>query len=683
MKHFTIRVKLIIAFLAVALSVSAVFLIQSYYNNQKSEAQAFTSMLEQYRTGVLKMTLVQNDFIDIDLNSVGFYKTQVSKRLSDNEYYQSEMMALLDEMAVFRSRSNKEFQGRVSNLKHKQSAHAKAFENITEATIDLGFKDYGITGEMRSYAHSIEANYPELIPAGEILMLRRHEKDFIVRKEDGYIEKFVILSDKIMKDLKGASKTPKIEACIKEFEAYIALFHELVQLSNRIGLGSDVGLHQALEASRNDLLQGIDDFLKAEKEQTDIFLAGIKSWFFAFLILSIVVAVLIVSWLSKILSLPIVDLATHIRHFIQSEFRQTYKIDRFENRKDEIGSLYGNFKMMAEEITVHFKNYRDNAEKKHKEIMAQKAEIEDKTLLLEDQRNLLAQQNKSMTDSISYAQRLQRSLFPNKDQMHQILGDHLLMFQPKDIVSGDFYWVEETADSVYFGVIDCTGHGVPGAFMSVLGYNYLSMALHVMDLRETNHILDFINKSISVRLNQHSTEGEIKDGMDLGLCRYIKGGNVVQFSGANRPVVVVKKGEAVVHNSDRLHIGWNFENQRQPFTSKEITLDENDIIYLFTDGYNDQFGGANDKKFKFNQFRALLAESDPKNLGRTSQLILDTFLTWKGNADQVDDVCVLGVRAGNLMEKAMGVKHIEALKTGKNQIASSPNTENIRMISAT
>jgi serine phosphatase RsbU (regulator of sigma subunit) len=337
--------------------------------------------------------------------------------------------------------------------------------------------------------------------------------------------------------------------------------------------------------------------------------------------------------------------------------------------------------MMAEEITVHFKNYRDNAEKKHREIMAQKAEIEDKTLMLEDQRNLLAQQNKSMTDSISYAQRLQRSLFPNNDQMHQILGDHLLMFQPKDIVSGDFYWVEETADSIYFGVIDCTGHGVPGAFMSVLGYNYLSMALHVMDLRETNDILDFINKSISVRLNQHSSEGEIKDGMDLGLCRYMKGGDVVQFSGANRPMVVIRNGEAKVYDSDRLHIGWNFENQRQPFTAREISLEKDDLVFLFSDGYNDQFGGAKDKKFKFNQFRALLSESDPKNLGRTSKLIIDTFLTWKGQADQVDDVCVLGVRAGNLMERDMGVRHIDKLKTADRPDASREIKTGLSMVS--
>ena len=279
----------------------------------------------------------------------------------------------------------------------------------------------------------------------------------------------------------------------------------------------------------------------------------------------------------------------------------------------------------------------------------QKQVIETQKQQVESQKHLVEEKNKEITDSITYAKRIQNAILPSEEQWKKHLPNSFVYYLPKDIVAGDFYWLETGGEAlettVYFAAADCTGHGVPGAMVSVVCSNALTKAVIEEKITEPGKILDRTRELVIERFAKSSEE--VKDGMDISLCAIDFNKMTLQWAGANNPLWIVRKNEhqvaeLVEAKPDKQPIG-KVENP-QPFTTHTIELQKGDTIYIFTDGFADQFGGEKGKKFKYKSFKELLLSIQDKSMDEQKQIIEQTFINWKGELEQVDDVCVIGVR---------------------------------------
>jgi serine phosphatase RsbU (regulator of sigma subunit)/tetratricopeptide (TPR) repeat protein len=277
-------------------------------------------------------------------------------------------------------------------------------------------------------------------------------------------------------------------------------------------------------------------------------------------------------------------------------------------------------------------------ESQNDEIKKQKEEIVLQSEIIEEK-------NKDVTASINYAKRLQDAILPSATTWNSILPDSFILYLPKDIVAGDFYFIEKVNDLIIVAAADCTGHGVPGAMVSVVCSNAMNRAVKEFKLTEPGKILDKVREMVIDTFS--GSEQEVKDGMDISLAVINKKDNSMKWSGANNPLLIVRRDESNIPfvfeiNADKQPIGYA-ENLK-PFTTHEINLVPNDTIYLFTDGYADQFGGQKGKKFKYNNLKNVLLENANTKLDMVKSKLFSSFENWKGELEQVDDVCVIGIR---------------------------------------
>jgi serine phosphatase RsbU (regulator of sigma subunit) len=281
------------------------------------------------------------------------------------------------------------------------------------------------------------------------------------------------------------------------------------------------------------------------------------------------------------------------------------------------------------------------------------AQLAVKNEKIETAYNIIEDQHKDIKDSIKYAKRLQEAILPTEAFKNFFMENAFVLFRPKDIVSGDFYWVDEVktkdGDQLLFAAVDCTGHGVPGAFMSIVGHNLLNQTVNEHHKTKPSEILDGLNIGLSKTLHQTFEESSVKDGMDIALCSLQKnntGSYTLQFAGANNPVWIVraKTAELIEIKGDKFPVGIFVGEELNKFNNKEIELFEGDSVYVFTDGYADQFGGERGKKFKYKPLQQLILSIQHLNMKEQSDILDKTLINWKGNLEQVDDVLLIGIR---------------------------------------
>ncbi len=271
--------------------------------------------------------------------------------------------------------------------------------------------------------------------------------------------------------------------------------------------------------------------------------------------------------------------------------------------------------------------------------------------------DLLSKQHKDITDSINYAKRLQEAILPSFEEVNKHLPNNFIYFQPKDVVSGDFYWFEHVNGVSYIAAADSTGHGVPGALVSIVCSNALTRSVKEFGITDPAKILDKTRELVIETFSKSG--GQVKDGMDVVLCAFHK--NKVVFCGANNPLWIVRKTELITEKQketrgtiiqDDMAL-IEFKGNRQPiglfdgmkpFAQKEIELHPDDSCYFFTDGFADQFGGEKEKKFMYKPFKKCILEMQSKPIKEHSDLLRQTFEDWRGDFEQIDDVCIVGVR---------------------------------------
>jgi len=278
------------------------------------------------------------------------------------------------------------------------------------------------------------------------------------------------------------------------------------------------------------------------------------------------------------------------------------------------------------------------------EIMKQRDEIVAQRDSIRQQRDEILIQQQDIMASIMYAKRLQSALLPPDKIIRQYFDEHFIFFKPKDIVSGDFYWLGMRDEKMILVTADCTGHGVPGAFMSVLGISYLTdMVSKLPNEYRANQILEQLNHYVVESLHQTDRFLSNKDGMDISLCVFDPNTHELQFAGANNSLVIVRNQEPIILKADRMPIGYSYSDRKE-FNNHVVRLQKKDMIYMFSDGYADQFGGPSGKKYYSKRLKELFVEISELSMRDQKKVLNSTFKEWMGNEEQVDDVIIWGIR---------------------------------------
>ena len=337
---------------------------------------------------------------------------------------------------------------------------------------------------------------------------------------------------------------------------------------------------------------------------------------------------------------------------------QTATIDKQESRiriqlkeieKQKLITYFVSIALFLVMLAAYFiyVNYRNKKkanqilEAKNKQILAQKEELRIQRDLAENQRDQIAYQKKHITDSIHYAKRIQTALLPSLELFSDRI-EHFVLYKPRDIVSGDFYWVSTGEDRQVIIAADCTGHGVPGAFMSMLGISLLNEIVNNKGIMHPDEILNALRSNIIESLKQATGENEVKDGMDMAVCMIDYQKDILEFAGANNPLYFISNGELIQIKGDKMPVA--VYDTMESFTLHKIKLKKGDSFYTFSDGYADQFGGPLQKKFLAKKFRELLLDIQDKSMMEQGAILNEVFEEWKKDVDQVDDVSIIGIR---------------------------------------
>jgi len=420
----------------------------------------------------------------------------------------------------------------------------------------------------------------------------------------------------------------------------------------------------------NDQASNLDGLFYVSTLDTLFMIIGIGTG----IMVSVFYIFLIVRWTTRSVVSPVNELLDNMKK-IRKDGVTDFSIVR---TNDEIGELAEGFNIMIQKI----KNYvngisklnlelegkvlkrTEEIETQKEEIETQKEEIEFQLQKTIEQKDTIEGQQSQILDSIHYAKRIQNAILPPDDVLKNKLKDFFVLYQPRDIVSGDFYWTIEKDGKIYIAVADCTGHGVPGAFLSILGISYLNEIINKSEEKSAGEILNQLRDAIIFSLHQKGSEGETQDGMEIALCIIEKDKKSLQFAGANRPLYLIRKvgdekqdyeaipknvsvlkhhnNEMLKYSADTMPIGIYNESDA-PFTNINIPLTADDSIYLFTDGYVDQFGGPKRKTYRVKYFRELLFLVQDKSMSEQKHILEQKINEWSRNFEQTDDILVFGM----------------------------------------
>jgi len=341
--------------------------------------------------------------------------------------------------------------------------------------------------------------------------------------------------------------------------------------------------------------------------------------------------------------------AYHLLEIKNNEILQ--QKEEIEAQRDEIEGQRDRLAGQNEEIS-----------QQKEEIEAQRDEIEAQRDVVTEQRDVIAQQQKEVTDSIQYAKRIQNAMLPQPDLIKEIIPEGFILNMPRDIVSGDFYWFTHVNDLAVIAVADCTGHGVPGAFMSMIGISFLNEIVNKKNITDPAEILNSLKNNVINALHQTGKSGESQDGMDITIYTVDKQNNIMNFAGANNPLYLIpgpspkETGErhfpdfhsfkegVVEIKGDKMPVGFYHSENEERFKSHRIQLRKGDCIYTFSDGFADQFGGPKGKKFKYKPFKRLLTTISNKDMNEQKAILTQTLEDWIEGYDQIDDILIVGIR---------------------------------------
>ncbi|WP_343604279.1 SpoIIE family protein phosphatase [Fluviicola sp.] len=577
--------------------------ISWYYNKKIHEKQAILLKLDSLSTQIQE----HKDWIEHLTNQRFWYDS-----IAQNETTYRRKNSFTHELI----RQNLSGTFRASDSKNKKNLSARldhlllTEDHILNDIAKIGFKEHGYIGKMRDVIHDIEKNFPQF--EEQILSLRRHEKDYIMRNDEHYA---VSLHQEITL-WKATGNYPKaLNQYLQYFDSVRSRFQMLFATPHKNHYASwtlnITNIQANLRHIRGSFIRE-SYALSNDSLKMQYIISAIA--FLALIFGSI--------YIIRNITLQVTRLQKSMNEFISSNYQADETISH-QLPKNEIGQISIQFLKMARKIKwdVHLLEDR----------------VSRRTVALQEKNSQLEKQHAEMMDSLRYAQKLQESLLVSRKQLAQHFEQVHVHYSPKNLVGGDFYWMksfrENGSEKVLFAIADCTGHGVPGALLSVLGMNTLD-ELFAAGIRNTNELLDSLRKTILRRIS--SDEEQRMDGMDIAIFCLDKKTRELHFSGAQMPLWIVRDTEVIELNGERVPIGFTYLNHLE-FKSEKILLEENDKLIVFTDGIVDQFGKESNKKFGKKQLRYLLSRSGSQNGSILYNRLMNQFSFWKGEGEQTDD----------------------------------------------
>lgn len=659
----SLRHRLLFWFLFIAaINIILFVFIAYFYYQRKNRIEKFVEYVDASYVHYINAAIMQQQFLSEDIIKDSFFKTKNSNNVNRYQYHYELLQRNLS--AAINHKTNKHFrlQHEFKELQFSMHELNLQFCKIIDLIYIRGFKDWGIEGMLRDYAHKLE-DIKSIEPKW-VLSLRRHEKDYIIRHDIKYFHKLKTTGKFFNQYLNQyENQNPLMAKEAKNFLSnYLLAVEQMIETDSLIGLTPQDGLKKQLADQKNTIDKKYLMLFNALQEKKSHIYAEMRITLFIAAIVILLMSLLVSLWLSKKITQPAILLANYMNNFVKNNFDET-EIPFIESKKDEIGILVKNFSVMRDEIIRNIKYFKEKVNERTAEILKQKKEIEFRNEEIISQKNdllkqnetialqkcILEKQNKNLIDSVKFAKMIQDGLLPDENLISEYFPESFLIFKPKDIVSGDIYWFEnvyqKNGNLQLFGVIDCTGHGVPGAFMSIMATNLLREAIHDKNVSSPAQVLEHIYKQISVYYRSIGRKQKLSQeiGMEIIICAFNFETHTLNFAGSFIPLYQVRKQEIIIHKTDKIPIGFYNDCNIVQFNNYSIKVEDDDIIYVSTDGFADQFGGSENKKIMSKNFHKLILENANLPMKMQKQTLLNYFDNWKGNQMQTDDVCVLGI----------------------------------------
>lgn len=663
----SLRFWLIFSFtIVIFITITTLFI---FISNQRSidKLEASIDILQNTRIALLETNRIKEDIFISELINPDFYENEYSLQERKLDVYFNRTYKLLSKLK--KSGLTSEERSEILLIENKLNKYKTTFKQLIQLFKYKGYKNYGIEGKMRDYVHEI-TNYNDPQIKLYSLLLRKHEKDFLIRKELFYISSFNNVTHQLIHYIYNNHRLAESEKnrLLNLVYFYNKYFKIIARVEHKIGVKSKQGLLNLSSNQFEELhsdLDNIESKLIVEEQvaKSELKIKSIFIFASITLFLFIIVAVL-----TNIITRSVSHITQTFSNYINSGF--THIPNGFRrSRIKEFNVIYIDFIKMAKEINTYTNFFKEkvlertleiNKQKEEIEIQQKKIEVQYNDLLkvngdLVDQRHLLKNRNKEMLESLRYAKRIQKALLPKSNAYNKFFTENFVFVKAKDVVSGDFNLIypikTQTAENIIEDQVvlisaDSTGHGVPGALISVLGINSINKMVNLLNIHDPGKLLDSLDKDINDFLSIDKKDRDVVlDGMDISVLSFNPKTHILKYSIAKYYCYIIRNSEVLDLFDHDYSIGYNIiPLKEKKFFTHSIQLHQNDRLYIFSDGFSDQFGGAENKKYKRKNLLNLLLNIHLKPMKEQKLIIKKEFKDWRGKNDQTDDITVIGLR---------------------------------------
>ncbi len=592
------------------------------YEQKNKELQDLKELSLSVQADIYNINNQLNKFYMYSLVDSGFYKENKSIFIDNIDSLLGVVEHKADKIFLNKYFNYKNTDTLKNTLKTNLSTYRILLDSIIIISKIRGYKDFGLVGKMRFYAHKLE-KYSEF-PKWQTLMLRRHEKDYIIRHENKYIKLFELKNRRFKKELLRSNLSKELKESISQvLDKYLDFFKKLVYYDKISGIKSNTGLKNHLENVEDKIQKNVSYIHQQSDLLINKYSIELKLVFTFIMLLTIVGGFIIGLYFIRYLTRPISKLSENIKNFVDFDF-QLYENFEYKTNISEIVVLIESYFSMKKEIVDLLNDFQLKVEEKTEKVQKQKR-------LIEEQKTKVEKINKEIVASINYAKTIQEAMLPNADKFKNYFNNFFLIYKPRDIVSGDFIWFKriknELNNLTVVAIADCTGHGVPGAMMSMLSIAYLNEIVPNKEIFSANDVLNKLREKISKNF--------YFDGLDIAFIIINEDEKLIEFSGANRHLFFRHNNVMYKIKGDRMPVG------RYPvikeFTQQIVAYESGDQIFAFSDGIHDQLSPRG-KKYGI---KAFFASLDANNeLPELEKELIDNYKNWKKDTAQTDDIIV-------------------------------------------